>query len=62
MKDVIRNGKLEVIGYRELSGSREMLRDKRGYLLGIFDRDTKVTSDRFGRIVGYYINQLMSLL
>jgi hypothetical protein len=61
-KEVIRNAKLDVIGYRELSGAREILSDKQGNLLGVFERDTRVTRDRFGKIIGFYVNQLMSLL
>ncbi len=62
MTEVIKNSKLEVVGYREIEASYEVLRDRNGRKLGTYDRDTKVTRDREGRIVGIYINQLLRLL
>jgi hypothetical protein len=62
MTDVIRNGKLEVIGYREILEAQEILRGRHGRKLGVYDRDTKVTRDRDGRIVGLNLNQLLWLL
>lgn len=59
----VRNGKLEIIGYRETgSGKREVLRDKNGGILGRFESDTKVTRDASGTITGRGSNQLLRLL
>lgn len=63
MREVIRNGKLEIIGYRETgSGNREVLRDKAGRILGRFEADTGVTRDGSGKITGRGSNQLLRLL
>ena len=63
MKEIIRNGKLEIIGYRETgSGNREVLRDKTGQIFGRFETDTKVTRDVHGKITGRGSNQLLRLL
>ena len=52
MRETIRNGKLEIIGYRETgSGNREMLRDKAGQILGRFETDTKVTREASGKLM-----------
>jgi hypothetical protein len=58
-----RNGKSEIIGYRETgSGNREVLRDKTGRILGRFESDTGVTRDASGTITGRGSNQLLGLL
>lgn len=63
MRELIRNGKSEIIGYRETgSGNREVLRDKTGQILGRFESDTKVTRDVHGTIIGRGSNQLLRLL
>ena len=63
MREIIRNGKSEIIGYRETgSGSREVLRDKTGRILGRFETDTGVTREASGKIIGYGQNQLLKLL
>ena len=63
MREIIRNGKSEIIGYRETgSGSREVLRDKTGRILGRFETDTGVTSEASGKITGRGSNQLLRLL
>ena len=62
MREIIRNGKSEIIGYRESSGNREVLRDKNGRILGRFESDTKVTRDASGKIIGRASNQLLRLL
>ncbi len=62
MKEEIKNAKLEVIGYRENCNSREVLRDRNGQLLGVFHRDSKITRDRHGRVIGFHVNQLLRLL
>jgi len=63
MRETIRNGKLEIIGYRETgSGNRETLRDKAGRILGRFESDTGVTRDASGKIIGRGTNQLLRLL
>ena len=63
MREVIRNGKLEIIAYRETgSGNREILRDKTGQILGRYETDTKVTRDASGKITGRGSNQLLRLL
>ena len=63
MREIIRNGKSEIIGYRETgSGNREVLRDKSGRILGRFETDTKVTRDASGKIIGYGENQLVKLI
>ena len=63
MREAIRNGNLEIIGYRETgSGNREILRDKTGQILGRFEADNGVTRDASGKIIGYGQNQLLKLL
>ena len=63
MRETIRNGKLEIIGYGETgSDKREILRDKNGRILGRFETDTGVTRDASGNIIGYGQNQLLKLL
>ena len=63
MRETTRNGKLEIIGYRETgSGNREILRDKAGRILGRFERDTGVTRSADGRILGRGSSQLLRLL
>ena len=63
MREIIRNGKSEIIGYRETgSGNREVLRDKTGRILGRFETDTGVTRDASGKIIGRGSNQLIRLL
>ena len=63
MREAIRNGKSEIIGYRETgSGNRETLRDKSGRIIGRFETDTGITRDASGTIVGRGSNQLLRLL
>ena len=63
MREIIRNGKSEIIGYRETgSGNREILRDKTGRILGRFETDTNVTRAADGKIIGRGSNQLLRLL
>ena len=63
MRETIRNGKLEIIGYRETgSGNREVLRDKTGRILGRFETDTGVTREASGKIIVYGQDQLLRLL
>ena len=63
MRETIRNGKSEIIGYRETgSGNREILRDKDGRILGRFETDTGVTRTTDGKIIGRVSNQLLKLL
>ncbi len=62
MTETIKNGKLEVIGYREILDSLEILRDKHGRKLGFYEKDTQSTRDRNGKVVGLYLNQLLRLL
>ena len=63
MRETIRNGKSEIIGYRETgSGNREVLRDKSGRILGRFETDTGITRDASGKIIGRDSNQLLKLL
>jgi hypothetical protein len=63
MRETIRNGKLEIIGYREIgSGNREILRDKNNRILGRFETDTGITRDASGKITGRGSNQLLRLL
>src|SRR5258708_6101601 len=50
MRETIRNGKLEIIGYRETgSGNREILRDKNSRIVGRFETDTGSTRDASGK-------------
>jgi len=63
MREIIRNGKLEIIGYRETgSGNSEVLSDKTGHILGRFETDTGITRDASGKITGRGSNQLLRLL
>jgi hypothetical protein len=63
MREIIRNGKSEIIGYRETgTGNREILRDKSGRILGRFETYTGVTRDASGKIIGPGTNQLLKLL
>ena len=63
MREIIRNGRLQVIGYHETgSGNREVLRDKSGRILGRFETDTGITRDASGKITGRGSNQLLRLL
>jgi hypothetical protein len=63
MNKPIRNGKSEIIGYHDKwSDTREILRDRTGKRLGVFEADTKVTRDSAGKIIGRGQNQLMKLL
>jgi YD repeat-containing protein len=63
MRETIRNGKSQIISYRETgSGNREVLRDKAGRILGRFETDTTVTRDSSGKIIGRASNQLFRLL
>jgi len=63
MNEPIRNQKLEIIGYHEdWSDTREILRDKNGKRLGVYEADNKVTRDANGKIVGRGSNQLFRLL
>ena len=63
MRETIRNGKLEIVGYRETgSGNREVLRDKAGRILGRFETDTRIMREASGNITGRGSNQLLRLL
>ena len=63
MREIIRNGKSEIIGHRETgSGNREILRDKSGRILGRFETDTGVTRASDAKIIGRGSNQLLKLL
>ena len=63
MREAIRNGRLEIIGYRETgSGNREILGDKNGRILGRFETDTGITRAADGKIIGRGSNQLLRLL
>ena len=63
MRETIRNGKSEIIGYRETgSGNREVLRDKNNRIVGRFETDTRITRDASGKITGRGVNQLLRLL
>ncbi len=63
MRETIRNGKSEIIGYRETgSGNREVLRDKNSRIVGRFETDTEITRDASGKIAGRGSNQLLRLL
>ncbi len=63
MREVIRNGKLEIIGYLGTgSGNREVLRDKNNRIVGRFETDTGITRDASGEITGRGSNQLLRLL
>ncbi len=63
MREAIRNGKSEIIGYREVaSGNREILRDKHGRIVGRFETDTGITWDASGNIIGRGSKQLLRLL
>jgi len=59
----MRNGKSEIIGYRETgSGNREVLRDKNSRIVGRFGTDTEITRDASGKITSRGSNQLLRLL
>ena len=63
MRETIRNGKSEIIGYREAgSGKTEILWDKNGVILGRFEIDSGITRDARGKIIGRGSNQLLRLL
>ncbi len=63
MREIIRNGKSEIVGYRDTgSGNREILRDKTGRILGRFETDTGITREASGKIIGRGSNQLLKLL
>ena len=62
MREVIRDGKSAIIGYRETAGNREVLRDKNNRILGRFETDTGITRDVSGTITGRGGNQLLRLL
>ncbi len=63
MRETIRNGKSEIIGYGETgSGNREILRDNNGRILGRFETDTGITRTADGKIIGRGSNQLLRLL
>ena len=62
MRETIRDGQSEIIGYREVSGNRETLRDKSGRIVGRFETDTGVTRAADGKIIGRTSNQLLRLL
>jgi len=63
MRDMMRNGKSEIIGYRETgSGNREVLRDKNSRIVGRFGTDTEITRDASGKITSRGSNQLLRLL
>lgn len=62
MREAIRSGKLEIIGYCETgSGNREILRSQAGQILGRFETDTGITRDASGKIIGRGSNQLLRL-
>ena len=63
MRETIRNGKSEIIGYLETgSGNREILRDKNGNILERSETNTGVTRTADGKIIGRGSNQLLRLL
>ena len=63
MREIIRNSRLEIIGYRESgTDNREVLRDKSGRILGRFETDTGVTRASDAKIIGRGSNQLLKLL
>lgn len=63
MNTAIRDGKLKIIAYHEtFSPTREILRSNTGRILGRFERDTNVTRDVSGKIIGRGSNQLFRLL
>ncbi len=63
MRETIRNGKSEIIGYRETgAGNREILLDKNNRIVGRFETDTRITRDASGKIIGRGSNQLLRLL
>ena len=64
MRETVRNGKSEIIGYRETGSvvNREILRDKTSRILGRFETDTGVTRDSSAKITGRGSNQLLRLL
>ncbi len=63
MRETIRNGKSEIVGYRETgSGNREVLRDKNNRIIARYETDTGITRDASGTITGRGSNQLLRLL
>jgi hypothetical protein len=63
VKAMLRNEKLEIIGYHEKwSATREILRDKNGKRLGVYENDNQVTRDAHGTIIGRGTNPLFRLL
>ena len=63
MRETIRNGKSEIIGFHETgSGNREILRDKNDRIVGRHEADTGIMRDASGKIVGRGVNQLLRLL
>ncbi len=63
VREIIRNGKSEIIGYRETgSGNREILRNKNVRVLGRFETDTGIMRDASDKILGRGSNQLLRLL
>ena len=62
MRDTIRNGKSQIIGYRETAGNRQVLRDKNNHIVGRYETDTGITRDASGKITGRGSNQLLRLL
>jgi len=63
MKETIRNGKSEIVGYLETgSGNREILRDKDTRIVGRYETDTGITREASGKITGRGSNQLLRLL
>lgn len=62
MKQPIRNQRQEIIGWIDRwSDNREILTDKNGKKLGVFEADTDTTRDSHGGIIGRG-NQLFRLL
>ena len=63
MNKPIRDGNSQIIGYYDKwSDTREILRDRTGKRLGIFEADTKITRDATGKIISRGENQLFQLL
>ena len=63
MSEPIRDGKMNIIGYRDSSGtSHEVLRDGKMNIVGRYEKDTGTTRDNKGNIVGYKSNQLFKFL
>jgi hypothetical protein len=63
MRDTIRNGQSQIVGYRKTqAGNREILRDKNSRNVGRFETDAKITREASGKITGRGSNQLLRLL